>query len=233
MFFSLLVLWPAIKVKWQLPPNLSRARRLTGENVVLKLVKSHEFAIHSFLSSIKSECNHTIHILDQIALGIEKVIVMPAEVALPNVYDAVFKTGGNRLAYQFLEGVRFMHQQRVAHLDLKADNIVVTRRGLRLVIIDFNLSVQVLQQESWIKGYRGTEEWVAPEIEEPDPVYRPIRADLWSAGRVLQYFANRQHSDTESPFKSLMNALLGHDPAHRPLLSETRLHYADDQAWKF
>jgi len=157
---------------------------------------------------------------------------MPVELALPHVPEAVLKTGGNSLAYQFLEGVRFMHQHNVAHLDLKPDNIVVTRCGQQLSIIDLNLSVQVPEQESWIKGYRGTEEWTAPEIEEPDPVYRPIRADLWSAGRMLQWFANSQHSDTGCPFKSLMNALLSHDPAQRPLLSETRLPYEEDQAWK-
>ena len=157
---------------------------------------------------------------------------MPVELALPHVPEAVLKTGGNSLAYQFLEGVRFMHQHLVAHLDLKPDNIVVTGCGLRLVIIDFNLSVQVPEQESWIEGYRGTEEWTAPEMEEPDPVYRPIRADLWSAGRMLQWFANSQDSDTEYPFKSLMSALLSHDPAQRPLLSKTRLHYEEGQAWK-
>jgi hypothetical protein len=67
---------------------------------VLRLVGSGEIAIHSLLSSIKSEFNHTIPILDRIALGIETIIAMPAELAFP---DAVFKTGSNSLAYQFLK----------------------------------------------------------------------------------------------------------------------------------
>jgi hypothetical protein len=58
---------------------------------MLKLVKSHEFTIHSFLSSAKSRFNHTVPILDEVALGVERVIVMPIETVLPDVVDSVSK----------------------------------------------------------------------------------------------------------------------------------------------
>jgi serine/threonine protein kinase len=109
---------------------------------MLKLVESDEFTIHSFLSSVKSQHNHTIPILDEVALNIGTIIAMPYEQVLRDVPDSVFKTKGNSLAYQFLKGVQFMHQQNVAHLDLKPDNIVVTSTQ-QLLIIDFSVSVQV------------------------------------------------------------------------------------------
>jgi len=192
---------------------------------VLKLVESDEFAIHSLLNSIKEKCNHTIPILDLVTLGVDTIIVTPYELVLRHASDSIFTTKGNDFAFQFLEGVQFMHQRNVAHLDLKPDNIVIrtTIHPQRLLIIDFSVSVQVAEQESWIEGYRGTEGWVAPEVEESK--YRPIRADLWSAGRMLQYFADRQHSDTNFVFKSLADELLNHNPLHRPLLSEAHLSY--------
>jgi len=195
---------------------------------VLKLVESDELAIHSLLNSIKSKCNHTIPILD---LVVEKIIVTPYELVLRHAPDSI-KTKGNDLAFQFLEGVQFIHQRNVAHLDLKPDNIVLrtTTHSQRLLLIDFSVSVQVAGQESWIEGYRGTEDWAAPEVEES--TYRPIRADLWSAGLVLQYFADRQHPNTNFTFKSLADELQHLDPSHRPLLSTTHLSYEGNHRYQ-
>ena len=191
---------------------------------MLKAVKSHEFAIHSLLGSVKSPFNHTIPILDEVALDVEKITVMPIETVLPDVPDSVLKTSGDALAHQFLEGVLFMHEQRVAHLDLKPENILVTATSSpRLLIIDFNISVRVPEQDSWIEGYRGTEGWTAPELDGSNPRYQPIRADLWSTGRILRYFAGRQCAGTNYRFKPLADELLRRNPLERPLLSETHL----------
>jgi len=103
-------------------------------------------------------------ILDLVPHGVEKIIVTSYELVLRYASDAI-KTKGNDLAFQFLEGVQFTHQRNVAHLDLKPDNIVLrtTTHTQRLLLIDFSVSVQVSEQESWIEGYRGTEDWAAPE----------------------------------------------------------------------
>ena len=186
---------------------------------MLKIVKPDEFKIHSFLASIDSPDSHTIPIFDKILRGVETLIVTQAEQVLRDAPPRLFKTTRYPLARQFLEGVSFMHKHRVAHLDLKPDNIVITATG-RLLIIDYSVSVQVSGPESWIKGYRGTEGWVAPEIEEsPDREYQPIRADLWSAGQVLEYFADRQGAHTSSPIRSLAVRLLSRNPQERPSLS--------------
>ncbi|KAI0296927.1 kinase-like domain-containing protein, partial [Multifurca ochricompacta] len=93
---------------------------------------------------------------------------------------------------QFLEGVAFLHEHNIAHLDLKADNVLIDIKGdkhhLRLWIIDFGLSVFVEDEETMIKGYRGTPEWTAPEVgtlDGPSTRYSPILADRWACGRML------------------------------------------------
>ena len=197
--------------------------------MVLKLVESDELEIHSFLHNVKSQDNHTIPLLDQVALETKTIIVMPDERMLRDVPLLDFKASGNDIAHQFLEGVRHMHKNKIAHLDLKPDNIYVaiTTSPLRLHISDYGVSLQVDTEESWVKGYCGTEGWTAPEVQ--DKQYQPILADLWSAGRVLQYIAHCQHADTNSssPFEyeSLANKLVHRNPLERPRLSNIVLSH--------
>ena len=85
--------------------------------------------IQSFLNSIKAPDNRMIPILYEVMLGTKAVLVMPDHFILPDVAHALgsrAKNIGNNLASQFLAGVQFMHQQNVAHLDIKPDNILVT-----------------------------------------------------------------------------------------------------------
>ena len=209
----------------QLRPTLSRAKGPTGADVMLKLVDREELEIHSFLSRVKSTYNHTSSILDEFALDIGIIIAMKHELVLQKVPDSVFKMRGDDLARQFLEGVRFMHQQNVAHLDLKPDNIFLTPAH-HLHIGDFGVSVLVADQESIFEGYRGTKGWVAPELKNnPDAKYRPIRADLWASGLVVLYIAQRQGAASKHPFIRLANKLLSQDPLQRPLLSKMRPFY--------
>ena len=145
---------------------------------------------------------------------------MHQELVLPNVPSPWFEIPHHPLARQFIEGVAFMHNHHVAHLDLKPDNIVLTA-ARRLLIIDYGVSVQVSEPESWISGYRGTKGWAAPEVtKDSDREYQPIRADLWSAGKVLQYIARRQDPLTSTLPTTLAIQLLNDNPQNRPSMSE-------------
>ena len=43
--------------------------------------------------------------------------------------------------YQILEGIQYLHEQGVAHRDIKPQNLVVTKDN-RVIILDFNVSSQ-------------------------------------------------------------------------------------------
>jgi len=202
-----------------LPLTLRRASGPTNAVVMLKVVQPDEFEIHSFLASIVSPDNHTIPILDSFSDGLEKVIVTQERMVLRDAPPQLFKTTRHPLARQFIEGVNFMHRHNVAHLDLKPGNIVITPDG-RLQIIDFDVSELLPGPEAWIKGFRGTKGWAAPELDEnSDREYQPIRADLWSAGRMLEYFNARQNAGDRGPMKCLAVRLLRRNPQDRPSLS--------------
>ena len=78
------------------------------------------------------------------------------ELALPYVASLVLEASGNDLASQFLAGVRFMHQENVAHLDLKPDNLLVALTlSPRLQICDYDVPFGLLDRNH---GSQGIEE---------------------------------------------------------------------------
>ncbi|KAI0261726.1 kinase-like domain-containing protein, partial [Gloeopeniophorella convolvens] len=99
------------------------------------------------------------------------------------------------LRTQFLEGVAFLHENKIAHLDLNPSNVVVkvdgplSARSLRLLIIDYGLSMFVEGEETLIDYWCGTRGWIAPEAgteHGPDVEYSPILADRWACGRMIE-----------------------------------------------
>lgn len=59
------------------------------------------------------------------------------------VDDSYEHTEASSMGYmhQILEGIQYMHQQNIIHLDLKPENIVcVDKTGFQIKIIDFGLA---------------------------------------------------------------------------------------------
>uniref|UniRef100_UPI0037E9030E serine/threonine-protein kinase 17A n=1 Tax=Semicossyphus pulcher TaxID=241346 RepID=UPI0037E9030E len=90
-----------------------------------------------------------------------------------------------RLMRQILEGVTFLHQNNVVHLDLKPQNILLTSSSPLgdIKIVDFGLSRMVSSHQE-LREIMGTPEYVAPEILNYEPI--STATDMWSIG-VLAY----------------------------------------------
>lgn len=202
---------------------LRRASVRDGKTVVLKAIKAqnHEVAIHKALLEISSSFNHTIPIFDEAAFEFGTVIVLPQATDLR---DAATAHNCQSLAKQFLEGVAFMHQNLFAHLDLKPANTVVDERSNHLWIIDFGTTVKLKTMDSTVTGYRGTEGWTAPEVgwhnDRPNETFRPIQADLWACGKVLEWFLERwpKYSASHMECSDLARRLKNDDPTARPTM---------------
>ena len=201
---------------------MRHAKHSSGIAVILKLLRSqgNELSILQYLCLIKSPHNHTIPLLSTFNLDVGTFIVVPEFTPL----DLGLRLGQFRgkiadLGCQLIEGVAFIHRHGVAHLDIKPQNIVVSHEG-RLYIIDFDISLRVDGPDYLIDNWRGTPLWMAPEIgdrDEPRRLYSPIRADLWSCGRVLWYLSGNSNEDVDS-LKTLARQLLNPNPRLRPLL---------------
>ncbi|XP_055747657.1 myosin light chain kinase, smooth muscle-like isoform X1 [Salvelinus fontinalis] len=99
-----------------------------------------------------------------------------------------------RYMQQIVEGIGYMHQQNVIHLDLKPENIVcVDHTGTRIKIIDFGLASK-LDPSTPLKVMHGTPEFVAPEVIGYEPV--SLATDMWSIGVICYILLSG-----ESPFQ--------------------------------
>lgn len=90
---------------------------------------------------------------------------------------------------QLIEGVFYMHNIGVAHMDLKLENILVDCISKKIKIIDFG-EARVFHDSVNIaniipdKGMRGSLPYAAPE-EFEDKEYNPEKVDVWSCGIIL------------------------------------------------
>jgi serine/threonine protein kinase len=54
-------------------------------------------------------------------------------------------------------------------------------------MIDFDIAMQVKDEDEEVDDQCGTKHWMAPEVKKKSSTYSPIKADRWSCGRVLLY----------------------------------------------
>ncbi len=216
-------------------PTMHKATSRSGLPVILKIiVDSNERQLLQYLTDIKAPSNHIIPLLDSIDLITigKTIIVLPQKSTLDFAIrerpdDAV------SLCLQFIEGVAFLHQHKVAHCDLKPDNVVVdtefesrTSPRSRLFIIDLDIAQSVESEETMTEGWCGTPPWIAPELGSRDgPIqrYSPILADRWACGQIINHFA-KYFPTYEGARKTWLlvfaRQLLDVDPRARPELSQ-------------
>ncbi|KAG1934857.1 death-associated protein kinase 3 [Pimephales promelas] len=87
---------------------------------------------------------------------------------------------------QILDGVFYLHSKRIAHFDLKPENIMLLDKNVpnpRIKLIDFGIAHQIKDGNEF-KNIFGTPEFVAPEIVNYEPL--GLEADMWSIG-VITY----------------------------------------------
>ena len=94
-------------------------------------------------------------------------------------------------SYLILKGLKYCHMSKIAHLDIKPQNIIIDDT-LNLKLIDFSISIDYRDIDKKIKlPYRGTKYYMAPEIinSEVIDVNDLEKVDLFSLGVMLYNFA--------------------------------------------
>ncbi|XP_019712116.1 striated muscle preferentially expressed protein kinase isoform X4 [Hippocampus comes] len=82
-----------------------------------------------------------------------------------------------QIVQQLLEGLRYLHEKDIAHLDIKPENILMAVTGSdQIRICDFGNAIKLESSEEHYCKY-GTPEYVAPEIVNQSPVSRAT--DIW------------------------------------------------------
>ena len=94
-------------------------------------------------------------------------------------------------SYLILNGLKYCHMSKIAHLDIKPQNIIVDNT-LNLKLIDFSISINYRNIKNKIRlPSQGTKYYMPPEIinEEIIEVNDLEKIDLFSLGVMLFHFA--------------------------------------------
>ena len=81
---------------------------------------------------------------------------------------------------QILEGLKYLHDNKIMHRDLKCANIFLTKNG-RLKLGDLNVSI--IAKMGMAKTQTGTPYYCSPEIWRDKPY--DYKSDIWSLGCII------------------------------------------------
>ncbi|XP_017289042.1 mitogen-activated protein kinase kinase kinase 14 [Kryptolebias marmoratus] len=120
---------------------------------------------------------HVLLLMDQKSKSLSQLIVergrLPEDLSL-------------HFFFQVLTGLEYLGKKRVAHLDIKADNVLLSEDGRDTFLCDFG-HAEKLDNQGWSlsgsKDLKGTETHMAPEIVKGEP--RGAKADVWSSCCML------------------------------------------------
>eukprot|EP00808_Paulinella_micropora_P025799 g45002.t1 len=105
------------------------------------------------------------------------------------LYDRIaekkrFSEGEARQTFlQVVQGVKYLHDHKIAHCDLKPDNLLYQddTDGAPIKIIDFGMANH-LKQRQYLSHFTGTSYYIAPEVHSK---HYTISCDIWSLGVIL------------------------------------------------
>ncbi|XP_063115541.1 serine/threonine-protein kinase 17B isoform X2 [Cavia porcellus] len=148
----------------------------------------HEIAVLELAKS----CPHVINLHEVYENTTEIILILEYaaggeifNLCLPELAEMVSENDIIRLIKQILEGVYYLHQNNIVHLDLKPQNILLSSIYPLgdIKIVDFGMSRKI-GNACELREIMGTPEYLAPEILNYDPI--TTATDMWNIG-VIAY----------------------------------------------
>ncbi|XP_062016570.1 mitogen-activated protein kinase kinase kinase 1-like [Rosa rugosa] len=101
--------------------------------------------------------------------------------SLQKLYQTYHLTDSHVSVYtrQILQGLKYLHDRKVIHRDIKCANLLVHANG-SVKLADFGLAKTIKMKD--IKSCQGTAYWMAPEVVNRKSQGYGLPADIWSLG---------------------------------------------------
>jgi len=154
-----------------------------------KMVFYNETKINELLRQMNT-CKYITVALDSIDLGEKGYLIM--DKFDRDLFDVIQASGKLResefrpIFRNLCKAVASLHEMKVAHLDLKPENVLM--KHTKPYLADFGTAVILSKQTGLPKGLRGTKKYSAPEMENSHQGYNPFAADIFSLG-ILAHVA--------------------------------------------
>ena len=104
---------------------------------------------------------------------------------------------------KILNGLDYIHRNGVVHCDLRADNILTTRDGVKLCECDTSFRLREIEKKRPVVA--GSPNWTAPEVIELKGI--STKCDIWSLGcTVIELLTGRP------PYADITNIMTGVRP---------------------
>ena len=157
-------------------PKLYGSKKFNIEDAIKKLVKDNKKSNEMEISEIPVDIkNRPFYVIDFFSRTELYYYVKEERTRFTELEaKVVFK--------QILEGFQFLHDNKICHLDIKTDNIMLDK-NFKPIIIDFGFAEQFKDEPIFSDG-KGTPEYICPEMWEFKK-YNGIKSDIFSLGVVL------------------------------------------------
>lgn len=183
-----------------------------------------EKRILQLLGDVRPRSKYVISLLGSLPSTIGEAILLPKCIPIQElmVQPGCVRGMVLQFAKDLIAGLAFVHYHKIAHRDIKPDNLVYSATS-GLQIIDFDVAVELCDGNQMVTDDVGTEGFKAPEIKDRNgkiAPYSPIKADRWSCGHTIQCFANYVTELDLLSLGALATTLIHEDPDRRAPLQE-------------
>ncbi|KAK7602219.1 hypothetical protein V9T40_009660 [Parthenolecanium corni] len=158
-----------------------RRRSMDQRNDIL-----HEIAV----LRLAQNCSHIVNIHEVYETPTEMALVLELVAGgelqrVIDIHDGLEEVQAIHVLQQILTGLSFLHKYKIAHLDLKPQNLLITSSfpHCDIKLCDFGIS-RVIENGIELREILGTPDYVAPEVLNYEPI--SLATDIWSVG-VLAY----------------------------------------------
>lgn len=127
-----------------------------------------------------------------------------------------------RFLNELLQGISYLHARQILHLDLKPQNVMLTRLGRNVKIVDLGFAYT----DSYITSTGTTKEFAAPELLDGS-MLPDTSMDIYSIGCILRYIASTTNGKIPDSLLKIQNRCLQREPKNRYQLADDILKELD------